>query len=105
MNPIEKKEFSRIKEWADSSTCYSYPVIDEAEESYFQSYVESEIYELEFSNIKELKEMLAKRKQVVISDTADLICSVEVFKHKPEIDLQKETSMNRKELPGYVYVF
>lgn len=105
MNPTEKKEFSRIKEWIDSGTYYSYPVINEEEESYFQSYTNSEIYELDFSNIKELKEMLAKRKQVVQSDTADLICSVEVFKHKPEIDLQKDTSMNRKELPGYVYVF
>ncbi len=105
MNPTEKKEFNRIKEWVDSNTCYSYPVIDEAEESYFQSYADSEIYELDFGNIKELKEMLSKRKQVIKSDTVDLICSVEVFKHKPEIDLQRETSMDRKELPGYVYVF
>lgn len=105
MNPTEIKEFNRIKEWAYCSKCYSYPVIDEAEESYFQSYVDSEIYELDFNNIKELKEMFAKRKQVVKSDTVDLICSVEVFKRKHGIDLQKETSMNRKELPGYVYVF
>lgn len=105
MNPTEKKGFNRIKEWVDSSTCYSYPVIDEAEESYFQSYADSETYELDFSNIKELKEMFAKRKQVVKSDTVDLICSVEVFKHKPKIDLQKETIIGQKELPGYVYVF
>lgn len=105
MNQTNQKEFEKVMEWIHSKTCYNFPEIDQNMNSYFESCESANLYELDFSNIKDLKEIFIKGKQVVQDSDIDLVCAVATFKHRPKKDMEKTGNMSGQGLSDIIYNF
>ena len=101
-------EQEKLKEWVQENKGHFFSGFDEQTDSYFiNSEKDGFMYDLEFSDIRELRELLEHKKTKIHDKKVDLICAVAAFKRKPTIlNIGKKMTKEEKQtLPDYIYRF
>ena len=99
---LEKK---RLQEWALTYTNFSFSMINNDLQSYYESVDDDDVFfEYDFASVQELKNLLSQKKKEIHDQSVDLICTVATFKCKQEI-MKKNDDKKQIIIPDFIYNF